>query len=344
MKYTGYIEGYYGKLLSWDERLDIIGHLSQNNLNTYFYCPKEDPYHRSEWKKPYPQNWLELFSNFINVSNQNGINIIFGISPGLNFNKSLEDLFLKIDVITSLGITNIAILFDDLFEDQSGQLHADILNECLNKFPGVSFYCVPAEYCNQLSKPNFNESVYLENLVVSLSSDIAIFWTGDKVVSSNYSNEDISLWKEKLKHPLIIWDNFYANDYCTPKVVIDDFYPIQKTDLSSLEGILINPMGLIGVDKIAISAFSNSINNYPKSFDEILKESDLPETFIAIAKLFKFNASLDLNEKELKILESYLWNWHGSLKTELYPYMHLLSRMIKNGVSEDILLKRFNIS
>ena len=62
------------------------------------------------------------------------------------------------------------------------QLHADILNECLNKFPGVGFYCVPAEYCNQLSKPNFNESVYLENLVVSLSSDIAIFWTRGKVV------------------------------------------------------------------------------------------------------------------------------------------------------------------
>ena len=103
-------------------------------------------------------------------------------------------------------------------------------------------------------------------------------------------------------------------------------------------------MGLIGVDKIAISAFSNSINNYSKSFDEILKESDLPETFIAIAKLFKFNASLDLNEKELKILEGYLWNWHGSLKAELYPYMHLLRRMIKDGVSEDILLKRFNIS
>ena len=136
MKYTGYIEGYYGKLLSWDERLDIIGHLSQNNLNTYFYCPKEDPHHRSEWKKPYPQNWLELFSNFINVSNENGINIIFGISPGLNFNKSLVDLFSKIDVITSLGITNIAILFDDLFEDQSGQLHADILNECLNLVKG----------------------------------------------------------------------------------------------------------------------------------------------------------------------------------------------------------------
>ena len=52
MKYTGYIEGYYGKLLSWDERLEIIGHLSQNNLNTYFYCPKEDPYHSQSGKNP----------------------------------------------------------------------------------------------------------------------------------------------------------------------------------------------------------------------------------------------------------------------------------------------------
>ena len=43
---TGYIEGYYGVELSWKERDSIISKLHQVGCNTYFYCPKEDPYHR----------------------------------------------------------------------------------------------------------------------------------------------------------------------------------------------------------------------------------------------------------------------------------------------------------
>ena len=76
MKYTGYIEGYYGKLLSWDERHQIIDHLSENDLNTFFYCPKEDRFHRSHWKEPYPESWMNSFINFINHANKNNIKII----------------------------------------------------------------------------------------------------------------------------------------------------------------------------------------------------------------------------------------------------------------------------
>ena len=47
----GYIEGYYGKLLSWENRKLIIESLIKNNLNTYFYAPKEDINHRLCWKK-----------------------------------------------------------------------------------------------------------------------------------------------------------------------------------------------------------------------------------------------------------------------------------------------------
>ena len=50
---TGYIEGYYGKLLSWESRELIIKSLYKNNMNTYFYAPKEDICHRLCWKKKY---------------------------------------------------------------------------------------------------------------------------------------------------------------------------------------------------------------------------------------------------------------------------------------------------
>ena len=42
----GYIEGYYGKILSWKNRKSIIKSLHKNKMNTYFYAPKEDVFHR----------------------------------------------------------------------------------------------------------------------------------------------------------------------------------------------------------------------------------------------------------------------------------------------------------
>ena len=33
--YSGYIEGFYGKLLSWNERIKILKVLNENNLNVF---------------------------------------------------------------------------------------------------------------------------------------------------------------------------------------------------------------------------------------------------------------------------------------------------------------------
>ena len=52
-KFQGYIEGYYGKILSWDQRSRILDTLNKNNMNSYFYCPKEDIHHRHNWRLDY---------------------------------------------------------------------------------------------------------------------------------------------------------------------------------------------------------------------------------------------------------------------------------------------------
>ena len=61
MKHYGYIEGYYGKMLRWEERVSMVDHLKKLGLNTYIYAPKEDPYHRQYWKRPYPNSWTKKF-------------------------------------------------------------------------------------------------------------------------------------------------------------------------------------------------------------------------------------------------------------------------------------------
>ena len=63
-KVKGYIEGYYGKLLTWNERIELLDVLYKNNMNFYFYCPKEDINHRFKWKEQYNIEWLKNFSKF----------------------------------------------------------------------------------------------------------------------------------------------------------------------------------------------------------------------------------------------------------------------------------------
>ena len=72
----GYIEGYYGKLLSWDDRELIIKSLHKNNMNTYFYAPKEDRNHRLCWKKNYSKNWRLNFRKFTKISKKHKIDVI----------------------------------------------------------------------------------------------------------------------------------------------------------------------------------------------------------------------------------------------------------------------------
>ena len=117
---NGYIEGYYGRLLNWSERNQILTKLSSCNFNTYFYCPKEDLKHRLNWRKNYDNNWITAFKNFCKNSQRLKVNILVGISPGLDFNfqKDSDDFNLlvnKAKKLKSYGSEYIGLLFDDLF-------------------------------------------------------------------------------------------------------------------------------------------------------------------------------------------------------------------------------------
>ena len=64
---TGYIEGYYGKELSFKEREGLMHSLADLEMTHYFYCPKEDPYHRMQWKEDYDPVKQEHYENKENI-------------------------------------------------------------------------------------------------------------------------------------------------------------------------------------------------------------------------------------------------------------------------------------
>ena len=79
--HRGYIEGYYGRLLSWQDRSFLLAHLSALPCDAYLYAPKEDIYHRRQWRTPYDADFIAHFSAFTAEARQADIRVLAGIAP-----------------------------------------------------------------------------------------------------------------------------------------------------------------------------------------------------------------------------------------------------------------------
>ena len=175
---NGYIEGYYGKILTWNDRKRLINKLNQYEMDFYFYAPKEDIKHRLSWRKKYGKNWRNSFKEFVSYSRGKNINIIAGISPGIDFNfKHLEnksfggkvnDFEILLDKCKQLlndGANDIAIMLDDISEtfqndyklkESEGFYHSLLVNKISEKLKRSIFF-VPRVYANELifTSPNY---------------------------------------------------------------------------------------------------------------------------------------------------------------------------------------------
>ena len=343
---TGYIEGYYGVELSWKERNSIISKLHEVGCNTYFYCPKEDPYHRVNWKDDYPVGWIEDFREFKSNADRVGIDIIFGISPGASLDlKDFEYLERKIDIFKELSIKNFCILFDDIpKEKEQFSLHRRVLELCLEKFPNIKLSCVPSQYCKNMVEKSNND--YLTELD-KVDTSIPFFWTGNQVITSNYSNNNIDSWKALFREDrdLIIWDNTFANDYCVPKIVMQNFDGFFSVDDKKVSGFLLNASGIELIDLIAIEILDDTLKENHRTLEDILKDRGFPKELINLSHFFKINISSTFSDDEKKDLDFLLWNWNGKIKKFFYPYLHQLSQIFNETDQNELngLKKRFRV-
>ncbi len=56
--------------------------MGQVGLTTYFYAPKDDPYHRERWREPYPAPQFEQLEELVQTAQENGVTFYYAISPG----------------------------------------------------------------------------------------------------------------------------------------------------------------------------------------------------------------------------------------------------------------------
>ena len=347
----GYVEGYYGKLLSWTERCDLVKCLSSLQLNTYCYAPKEDTYHRLQWREPYGSDWHQSFSQFCTLARNHDVSVVAGIAPGLDFNHKdstpdFNQLNSKASKFLDDGATEVLVLWDDIeatSTDHLGNLsegaaHAQIVNQLAVQL-GRPLWTVPRVYAAEIE----NNNGYLEDFFTTLEPQHTVLLCGNAVVASSISVPDLCELSRstisadnKLKHRTIVWDNFYANDYCPRRLFMGPW-----TGREAISDYLINPTGMPYTDQLLldIASSTHTSHNTCTEWTAALMRHGVPESFNSLApyfsKPFFGDRAITADERDLDLtiptaaaksavegaIEECLWKWKSPLAREWYPFI-----------------------
>jgi hyaluronoglucosaminidase len=262
---VGVVEGFYGRPWSHEERLRMIRFMGEVGLNVYCYAPKDDPYHRKDWRKPYPEAELARLKELIAACRQAGVTFCFAVSPGLDIEYSnpseLDTLIGKLDVFIREGVDSYALFFDDVpssFRHASdarafpsfAAAHAQLANEVLKRLKArnakTSLVVCPTEYYHADPTP------YLSELAAKLSPEIRLVWTGLGVCSPTVDPPDLLRIRSVLHRKPVLWDNYPVNDYDEGHIYLG---PLRnRTPLLGLNlaGYWANPMNEAELSKIPL--------------------------------------------------------------------------------------------
>jgi hyaluronoglucosaminidase len=204
-------------------------------MNTYLYAPKDDPYHRKLWRRPYPAaQWRELL-RLIRPAQQLQIDFVYGFHPGegLYFgdDRAVRILLRKAQRFYDAGVRTFALLFDDIpsrlsdardrraFKNSLARAEGTWMAKILAAQPAswrdIEWWICPSYYSEDaLLERVFGkfEPNFLETLAQYLPPKIPSFWTGPSVVSKTITLSHVQRIFKKIERPLLLWDNYPVND------------------------------------------------------------------------------------------------------------------------------------
>lgn len=307
----GVVEGFYGTPWTFDDRADIIDFCRQNNLNSYVYAPKDDPYHRNKWREPYPADKLAELKRLVAVAKENDVRFIFAVSPGLDLNykgdKGDEDfrkLIRKLDTMYQIGVRDFAIFFDDLKDDkgrhhESGKLQAEFLNRVQKnlreRYKDVApLIMVPTEYFYLDMVKGDKLKPYTRDLAENLDPRIVVLYSGRGVVCDGITDAELAEVNKIFGREVGIWWNYPVNDYpLTPdgnRNVKLALGAIEKLPSAKMTAIFFNPMEQVQLSKIALATGAIYANNPATYNDAQAWDKVLTEQFGNLAPQMKIFA------------------------------------------------------
>ena len=302
--FRGTVEGFYGTPWSHQARLSQIEFYGRNKLNTYIYGPKDDPYHRDQWRKPYPADEAQRIKQLNEVSKQNGVNFYWAIHPGVDIkwnNDDRDNLINKLEMMYALGIRSFAVFFDDIWgEGAKADKQAELLNyvddNFINRHHDISpLIMCPTEYNRAWAN---DEKGYLRTLGTKMNKDIRIMWTGNSVVHC-IDKESMEWINSRIDRKAYIWWNFPVSDFVRDHVLLGPAYGNGKDIADDMSGFVSNPMEHAEASKIALYGIADYTWNmkaydYQKDWTKAINAL-LPSNAEALHTFALYNKALGQN-------------------------------------------------
>ena len=221
----GYIEGFYGRPWSFEQKKGMLAFAASRRMNTHYYAPKDDPYHRDLWRELYPPEELSRLAQLASLAAKLFVDFHYCIAPGLNIRYSdpaeLEALMSKIRQIYGAGVRNFGLLLDDIGEElafeedraafgETLDAHCDLacrFYEALkNLDSGIVLTVCPMQYFGK------GDEYYISSLGRSLPPEVRVFWTGRDICSRELTSQQAAHFTRHTLHRPLYWDNYPVND------------------------------------------------------------------------------------------------------------------------------------
>lgn len=276
----GYIEGFYGKPWSVSERKEMLHTLAPCGINSYFYAPKDDPYHRAHWQRPYPQETIESLRELVDCAKSCYVDFWYCLAPGLDVCYSAEEhllcMYEKYLQLYAIGVRHFGLLLDDIpsslrYEQDKEQYpdtvhaHADLTNRLAERLKTydreIRLVVCPMQYHGK------SDAYYISKLGHLLDPSVLLFWTGRNICAQELTVPEAILFREHTLHRPLYWDNYPVNDAeMTHQMHIAPIVGRDHRLYLYSEGIVSNCMPQFQCSKIPLLTIADYLWN-PEQYD-----------------------------------------------------------------------------
>lgn len=276
----GYIEGFYGATWKQEKRLSVMRLMAANGMNSFYYAPKDDEYHRAKWRETYREKELAELKSLFDTARENEIDVCWCVGPGLTYKYTSESdfnaLIGKVMNVYSAGVRNFGLLLDDIpsdfqYEDDATvydsvvDAHIELINKVFRTLKtadsDITLTVCPTQYCGEC------DDYYISKFGKGIPSEIKIFWTGRQICSSFLTCREADDFQRSTAHMPLYWDNYPVND----AEMFQEMHlgPVKGRDkelYKHSEGLISNVMEYAECSKIPLMTIADYLWN-PVSYD-----------------------------------------------------------------------------
>jgi hypothetical protein len=240
-------------------------------MNAYVYAPKDDPFHRTRWREPYPAEEQAALAALAAHCREVGVRFGFAISPGLDITYESEadraQLDAKLAPLVGAGVDWFVLALDDIpaapgLAARQAELATWLHGRVADQLPDASITVCPTEYVGTRPSP------YLADLARGLPAEVSLLWTGPTVCSPTITADDAGNWAAAVApHEVLLWDNYPVNDgTMTTRLHLGAYNGRDPGLAELLGGVLLNPMAQPHASLVALATAARFLAD-PDGYD-----------------------------------------------------------------------------